>query len=208
MLDFLALGYCVQIFRLSSTFSRTEEMGEALRSSNRISYHLNCEGETPVLDPHECGLMADKLTNEERIWDVGANALADIQAQLFFLYVEAAVAMICGAIGLWGVFASHARAAKWYLWTWLPRFLFVLAMTAKLRVTPTFLYRLGLCMYAFRLFWLLYCIKMVWSYQEVLKRRIYRAPPSESGSARNVGGDVELNASRRGDDPGSSTHLV
>ncbi|CAN0346252.1 unnamed protein product [Ectocarpus sp. 8 AP-2014] len=90
----------------------------------------------------------------------------------------AAVPMICGAIGLWGVFASHARAAEWYLWTWLPRLLlFVLAETTRWPVAHTFLYLLWLFMIAFRLFKLLYYIKVVWSYQEVLKRRIYRAPP-------------------------------
>lgn len=31
--------------------------------------------------------------------------------------------MIFGAIGLWGVLASSARAARWYLWTWPPRYL-------------------------------------------------------------------------------------
>ncbi|CAM9124424.1 unnamed protein product [Ectocarpus sp. 12 AP-2014] len=208
MLDFLALGYWVQIFLLSSAFPRTEETEEALGSANRISYDLNCEGETPVLDPHECGLMAEKLTNVERMWDSEADLDASVQAPLFFLYVEAAAAMICGAIGLWGVFASHARAAKWYLWTWLPRLLVGLVMTAKSPVAQTFLYPLGLFLFPSGLIRLLYNIKMVWSYQEVLKRRIDRAPPSESGSARNVGGDVELNASRRGDDPGSSTHLI
>ncbi|CBN75886.1 Solute:Sodium symporter family [Ectocarpus siliculosus] len=49
--------------------------------------------------------------------------------------------------------------------------------------------------------------EMVWSYQEVLKRRVNRTPPSGSGSARNVGGGVELSFSRRGDYPGSSSHL-
>ncbi|CAM9339208.1 unnamed protein product [Ectocarpus sp. 12 AP-2014] len=161
MLDFLVLAYWWQIYLLSSVYKNTEEtaLSKALRLSIRASYHVDCEGETPFLDPHECGLMAEKLTNVERMWDSEANLHASIQAALFFLYVEATVAMICGAIGLWGVFASHARAAEWYLWTWLPRFLFGLAMTVKWPVEHTFVYPLGLFMYAFRLFWLLYGIK-------------------------------------------------
>ncbi|CAM9850318.1 unnamed protein product [Ectocarpus sp. 6 AP-2014] len=153
-------------------------------------------------------LRPSPLTNAEQMWDVDDNARVSTQVLLFFLYVEAAVGMICSAIGLWGVFASSARAAEWYLWTWLLRFLFELGMPVKWPVAHTFLYPLRLFLYSSKLFWLLYHVKVVWSYQEVLKRRIYHAPPSGSGSARNVGGDVELNASRRGDDPGPSTYLV
>ncbi|CAM9912940.1 unnamed protein product [Ectocarpus sp. 4 AP-2014] len=148
------------------------------------------------------------MMEETELFEWLGDFQAHHQAALFWLYVKGAVSMICGAIGLWGVFASHARAAKWYLWTWLPRFLIGRKKTTVTGTLPhAFLYTSELFWYALQLFCFLYCIKMVWSYQEVLKRRVNLAPPSGSGSARNVGGGVELSFSRREDYPGSSSHL-
>ncbi len=41
--------------------------------------------------------------------------------------------MLAGAVGLWAFFGSNATAAKFYLWTWPPRFL--------IREATAFVYR-------------------------------------------------------------------
>lgn len=85
-----------------------------------------------------------------------------------------------GTIGWWGVFASHARAAKWYLWTWLPRFLFE---PTKITITGTlphaFLYTSELFSYALQLFCFLYRIKVRAAYRYLPSKRF----PKRRGAA-------------------------
>ncbi|CAM9986782.1 unnamed protein product, partial [Ectocarpus sp. 8 AP-2014] len=52
---------------------------------------------------------------------------AEFQVELLdnlpvIVYVEAVIAMLAGAVGLFAVFKSNALSAKIYLWTWLPKF--------------------------------------------------------------------------------------
>lgn len=68
--------------------------------------------------------------------------------------------MTFGAVGLWAVFASSARAAKLYLWTWLPRFLIGVAMALMTGWTVLHTY-FG----AYSLFWFLYYTKVISVYR-------------------------------------------
>lgn len=65
-----------------------------------------------------------------------------------------AVSVIFGAIGLWAVFCSDARAAKWYLWTWLPRYLVEVATAFVGGWTVLYSY-----VFSYWLFWFLYYTK-------------------------------------------------
>ncbi|CAN0261582.1 unnamed protein product [Pylaiella littoralis] len=118
------------------------------------------------------------------------------------IYVLVAFSIASGALGLWGVFCSHAKAARFYMWTWLPRFLAKVVVALAFGATIT---RMTLPFWGWELFWFTYFSKVVWSYQEVLKRRVIRAPSLEiaQGATRNF----ELTSVHARDD-GSSARLV
>ncbi|CAM9670529.1 unnamed protein product [Ectocarpus fasciculatus] len=103
------------------------------------------------------------------------------------VYVGAAINMFAGAVGLYAVFKSNALAAKVYLWTWLPRFLVGLVGQYQLReemkqigIDGTDGTQLVLSQILGFVF-LLYYIKVVWSFYQRLK----------VGNSSSPSGDVE-----------------
>ncbi|CAM9126125.1 unnamed protein product, partial [Ectocarpus sp. 6 AP-2014] len=119
---------------------------------------------------------------------------AEFQVELFdnlpvIVYVEAVIAMLAGAVGLFAVFKSNALSAKIYLWTWLPKF-FVGLVARYTMCAVMKQYGIdnsdgpgvvigGLMGVVF----LLYYVKVAWSFHQRLKAR--------SGNSSSPSGGVE-----------------
>ncbi|CAB1104655.1 unnamed protein product [Ectocarpus sp. CCAP 1310/34] len=118
----------------------------------------------------------------------------EFQVELFenlpvIVYVEAVIAMIAGAVGLFAVFKSNALSAKIYLWTWLPRFFVGLVARYTMRAEMK---QYGIdnnnepgvvINELVTAIFLLYYVKVTWSFHQRLKAR--------SGISSSTSGDVE-----------------
>ncbi|CAM9249263.1 unnamed protein product [Ectocarpus sp. 12 AP-2014] len=119
---------------------------------------------------------------------------AEFNLELFdnlpvIVYVEAVIAMLAGAVGLFAVFKSNALSAKIYLWTWLPKFFVGVVARYTLRAEMK---QYGIdnsdgpgvvISELMSVVFLLYYVKVAWSFHQRLKAR--------SGNSSSPSGDVE-----------------
>ncbi|CAM9670009.1 unnamed protein product [Pylaiella littoralis] len=192
-LDVLAFGEWASYY----SWNALKKAAEWLLETNEKIYAENCgEGTRPDSEV-ECKQLAEAIEQNQEAVD----HLSDPTIYVV-IYVLVALSMASGALGLLGVFGSHAKAARFYMWTWLPRFFAGVVVALAFGATindMTLLFR------GWRLFWFIYFLKVVWSYQEVLKTRVIRASSLETAQGAAV--NVEPTSVPAGDD-GSSARLV